>query len=132
MIRSYVFMIVMSLVILALLIGPILVQGCGRGYERGGGIGMRVSMGVAPEMYECQRAGFGESWTMMTTQPSGRRVLVSKITDLHNGIRAANQELHLQKTMNAPTDTIHRKMNRINVLGTKLQAVNASDQGLHQ
>ncbi len=46
--RTYVFMIVMSLVILALLIGPILVQGWGRGYGRGGGRGDGIRHGDGP------------------------------------------------------------------------------------
>ncbi len=130
--RTYVFMIVMSLVILALLIGPILVQGWGRGYGRGGGRGDGLGMGMVPGMYGRQSGGFLGWWASVDPQTPERKALVSKVTDMHIGIRTANQELYLLRSQKASSDRINQKLNQINALRTEFQAVTTSNQGLLQ
>lgn len=131
MIRTYVFMIVMSFVILALLIGPILIQGWGRGYERDYRMDMGLSIGMSPVIYGWQGGGMGGSSISMTPQTPEQQALVGKVTNLHNGIRAANQDVHPLKTRNASGDMINQKRYQINVLGSELNTVTKSNQNLH-
>jgi|GEM_PF-1369435 hypothetical protein len=134
--RTYVFVTAMALLILALLIGPVFAQGWGRGYGRGGGMGMGRGMGrgmgMGPGMYGRQGGGFGGWWNKVNPQTPEQKALVSKVTDLHNRIRTANQELYILRTQNASADKINQKLNQINALRTELQAVTTSNQGLLQ
>ena len=134
--RTYVFVTAMILVILALLIGPVLAQGWGRGYGRGGGMGMGRGMGrgmgMGPGMYGRQGGGYGGWWNNVNPQTPEQKTLVSKVTDLHNRIRTANQELYILRTQNASADKINKKLNQINVLRTEMQAVTTSNRGMLQ